>query len=389
MSFAKREGIINGLEGNINTSFSTNTVKNGYRNKSNQDRSLTMNLPNGGTLFLILDGHGDLGHVYAEIVKFFAEFFFETNDEINHDTIKLFFQEAHKLLKDSLHNICSDYLNLMHKYKYTITDGEIINEKGKVINSGTTCSLVILTCEGDLFVSNVGDSSVFLYSPNPITGLSIERIDSATGEIITNQLSHFESETNGILELTTDTPLNSFYERNRIISKATKCGEKPLYLVYDGISHTPIFHKNKKVPLPSDCYRKNVRGDIAFYAITPDEFTISVSRSIGDFIIEKHGGTYMPVITHIKNFKSFVDSNNDISLICATDGVWDSWRYEDIYSFIYDLKSKKTNTVEQISEKLSFENTKITKKASTYDDKTSKLNLNKLAQKPTFTKPNF
>jgi hypothetical protein len=32
-------------------------------------------------------------------------------------------------------------------------------------------------------------------------------------------------------------------------------------------------------------------------------------------------------------------------------------------------------------------NTKITKKASTYDDKTSKLNLNKLAQKPTFKKP--
>ena len=245
----------------------------------------------------------------------------------------------------------------MNKYKYKIRDGKIINENGKVTNSGTTCSLAILTFEGDLFVANVGDSSVFLYSRNPITGLSIERFDSATGEIITDQLTHFESETKGILELSTDTSLDSLYERNRIIAKS---GKKPLKLVYDNKEQTPIFtDEGIKNPIPCNHFQKNVRGDIAYRAISPyDGVKLSMSRSIGDFSTEEHGGTCMPIITHVKDFKSFVESNNDISLICATDGIWDSWKYEEIYSFIYSLKSEKTNSIEQIGERLSSENTK-------------------------------
>jgi serine/threonine protein phosphatase PrpC len=313
--------------------FSSATDKNGSR-KPNQDRLSVLEFFNGIKIILILDGHGKLGHLYADIIKEFAEDFFSCCTFINHEIIELFFSEAQKMVS-SMHDTYSEYLHTYHKGDFYTKDGKIFDRLGAEVNSGTTCSLVVFY-QKELYVANAGDSSVFLLSQHPINELSHTRYDSATGEMISNQLTYHN--TSNMIELTTDTPVNSLYEFNRAKLQAKNNSTIPLRFVYDNRAETPIFQNDQQTKLPEGCTSKTIRGDIAYRVIVPDDTILSLmlnmTRTIGDFKIIHHGGSYKPIITHIKDFESLCKTSGPVKLLCATDGLWDVWEYDKLYSFM-------------------------------------------------------
>jgi len=87
---------------------------------------------------------------------------------------------------------------------------------------------------------------------------------------------------------------------------------------------------------------KNARGDLPAILLTPDEDptygeiepqSLAMTRSIGDFYMQTFGVTWKPEVLSVD--LSEVGSKLDhLTLILASDGVWDLWEYEDVFQSI-------------------------------------------------------
>ena len=328
-----------------------NSVINGEGKvtKPNQDRLLTMSVLKG-ILWGVFDGHGKLGHLCSQFAKDFCIQYFSRDFIVSNETIAEYYRALHESLRDYL----VGYLNSISKDTIDLIEREYIgqyhvDEYGVILNSitrepvtcGTTCTLVILSGD-DLYTANVGDSSAFLTSNRPIEGLEIERWDSATGIQITNQLETYVSDDLKMIELTTDTPCDSLYERDRILREASLKEVSPLDIQYDVLKgeRTPIFSEDGTIqPPPTGKYFNTLRNDIATLVSVPKlkskkKIGLAMTRSMGDYIIMKHGGSHKPLISRILNFREIVKANPTLSFMLASDGIWDVWPYNLLQEYL-------------------------------------------------------
>ena len=130
----------------------------------------------------------------------------------------------------------------------------------------------------------------------------------------------------------------------------------------------PVYVSN---PWGHGLHPTNVRYEPAVYAVTPkqvvkDSTCIAMTRALGDFYAHQFGLTWMPSIGVRRcrvtkseekaaggaaaaaggDEKSTADGKDGISLhesgdgftiILASDGIWDCWKYEDFHAYLHSL----------------------------------------------------
>jgi serine/threonine protein phosphatase PrpC len=312
---------------------SEQTKENGDR-KSNQDCVSNIQLDEKCLMLITADGHGralniDFGRFFSQYTVDYAKSYFSEHiSELHLNPLKVI-EDFFDRLNESIEKYVYENLD---KRIFELSDNIVVNKYTKnPISGGTTCT-IILFIDNSIYSANVGDSSAFLVSTKPVLAdVKPLRIDLATSQNVTDILQTFSSEY--LIELSTDTPCDSKYERDRIIQY-----DDPVNFIYDSCNRTErelIFNQDgTKKEVPKNIYNKNVRKDIATLIKCSTGECLAMTRSIGDYNIHKHGGTHKPVISHIENFSNLLEDGNILSIICATDGVWDNWLYPDVQSFL-------------------------------------------------------
>jgi len=106
--------------------------------------------------------------------------------------------------------------------------------------------------------------------------------------------------------------------------------ECPRVFLDDG-TKDPVFLQN---PWGNGLHPTNVRYEPAVYAVTPravsrDTTCIAMTRALGDFYAHQFGLTWVPSITVQK-----APQNVGFTVIVASDGIWDCWKYEDFTEYM-------------------------------------------------------
>ncbi len=121
----------------------------------------------------------------------------------------------------------------------------------------------------------------------------------------------------------------------------------------------------------------NVRYEPAVYAVTPrsvskDSTCIAMTRALGDFYAHQFGLSAEPAIgvkririeggeNENKNSESdepqdsfspstTLSISSEFTIILASDGIWDCWKYEDFAQFVLDEQYKKGRTIAETGE---------------------------------------
>ena len=90
------------------------------------------------------------------------------------------------------------------------------------------------------------------------------------------------------------------------------------------------------------CPAKNARGDLPAILLTPeadDDFaqmepqSLAITRSIGDFYLQTFGVSWRPEVVGI-DLEDVSDEIDHLTLVIASDGIWDLWEYEDVFHAI-------------------------------------------------------
>jgi len=324
--------------------------------KENQDDFLIYeNVEHKITFIVLLDGHHkETGKLAANSAKTkLSEFITENllSLQINPvETLKLAYIQAHESIKQ---NFKDWYI----KEGYQViesSDGFLLKRKNiytpwSCVHGGSTCSIIAFV-NNMMYISNVGDSSALLCSMNhQLNKNDVEYIvDCAnpTKNINDIDLSVIDSNT---LILTSNHSPESISEYNRIRnfrSSSTEPLKPALNFIYDKPKYPkfccPRLFNIDGAGIPSltneGQYHKTVRGDFATYVTTPrsspHEETLSVTRSLGDLQLQTYGISYLPEIKCIDLHKIIKKVTSPISIVLASDGVWDNWLYEDVTKFI-------------------------------------------------------
>jgi len=154
-----------------------------------------------------------------------------------------------------------------------------------------------------LFCCNVGDSSAFLFFQENSVHLTAEHIPTNKDE----------------------------YDRSHNLHFAYNIPEIQKSLC------PPLWNSEE----PKDMTYKSVRGDISsFVAPNPDEcpyeIALGMTRSLGDFTMQKYGVTWGPSIS----IHSLPPSGT-FRIILATDGLWDLWRHNEVKEVMDSHKGAK------------------------------------------------
>ena len=251
---------------------------------SNQDRYKHWILNEGNIrIFLIADGHGIRGEKYAESC---ISVFDQVIPTIDWDKDDL--QEDFESIFSNIDLYCKENVDILF--------------------GGSTLSICVMRKDRDIVVANVGDSDVIMFDKETKTSTYFSTEHSS------NNLEEFK-------RIIVDYPETRFcYDRVR---KQRRYPIIDMFVKNDDGEYVP----NKKPT--TNCYYKNVRNDLASkICLTGFELKhITVSRSIGDFFHkEKMGLISKPTVS------KFPPLTENQFIICASDGFWDCWKFEEIFT---------------------------------------------------------
>ena len=314
---------------NLEFHFSSGTVPNG-ENNPNQDGSFISQTDNGTIFYGIVDGHGPIGHYFTKwAIDFISKFMVDYQTAFasdSFDTIQLLFS----MCQDHLHISILEATDILYRlvplefsnsifYKQVedfvvIEDGIIYIQFETVYShkmirfpviSGCTLTLNIII-DGILYVAALGDSSSF-----------------------------FGKKGCDIQQLSEDSEM-SFEESLRMKEYDTK-------IVYDQTNREigPELFDENGIPngITEYCYAKNVRGDIATIITTNidgKKHSLAISGALGDFHLKALN--CVPIIKEYSLAELIGDTDtcdNNRFLICASDGIWDNWVFQDLSDFIF------------------------------------------------------
>ena len=82
---------------------------------------------------------------------------------------------------------------------------------------------------------------------------------------------------------------------------------------------------------------KSARGDRPTALIVPEtedygQQKLGMTRTLGDFYMQHHGCTFEPAVSCIDLY-DLVSQLSQVTLILASDGLWDVWNYRDVLKF--------------------------------------------------------
>lgn len=248
---------------------------------SNQDRGRMWKVDNIA-FYLVCDGHGTLGGKCADYVVECLYEKFTTSVDLSVDD-----------LTESINQIIAD---LDISVQETISD--------ICLGGGTTLSLFI-SRENDNYIVNLGDSEIVLFDKS-----------SNQHEILSEDHSPQNiSEFKRMIKFNKD-----------VVFEYDKIKYSPdIYSLYQKINKDWV----KKAPPTRNIYFKNLESQYATYIGNGTFHKLSVTRSIGDFIFKKnYGVSSEPYIRKISKL------GENQSIIIASDGFWDCWKYTEVMEVI-------------------------------------------------------
>lgn len=301
----------------------------------------------------VLDGHGGFnGMVASNIARDSALRFANENstamehwsvDEWKHRLADLF-DRMHtdirvKFLADSGNGGSGSESFLDGEKRSADEKGIVRASNGDPIHGGTTSTLVVLIRSKDkatIITANVGDSTALLL-PSKSSKCEFLTVDHGPespeeyARIAALDTKHYPCK------------LLLVYDKTNVFRKY----ECPCVFASNG-EKDPLFVNN---PWGNGLHPTNVRYEPAVYAVTPksvskDSTCIAMTRALGDFYAHQFGLTHIPSIT-VRN----IDHNEEqYSIILASDGIWDCWKYEEFCSFVNDCLQRKKRNIQEVGE---------------------------------------
>ncbi len=259
---------------------------------SNQDRCSNWQ-KDGVDFYIICDGHGVSGELFADTsVKFISDKLSSTN------------------LSD---------VDLTSKINIVIEELELhCRETLKSNIGGTTLSLLIIR-ENDIWTVNLGDSEIVLF-------------DKSKNEYQVISEDHSPNNINEFKRIIESNPDVVFEYDKR------KKNNSIIYDLYEKVNDEWFM----KTPPRQNVYLKNLEEEYATYFGNGENFKLSTTRCIGDFNFKDNfGASAKPYVAKIPKL-----SENQ-SIIIASDGFWDCWKYTCILKHLnsQEIHDFKTNHI--------------------------------------------
>ena len=274
----------------------------GSINHENQDDSLILEL-DGLYIFGIFDGHGyENGKKVANNAKKFMKEYFENNnfdEKISQEYFNNLFEYTDNKIKELLKNDITKTITLD---RYSC--------------GGSTCSILIIK-NNKCYYAHVGDSDGLICGKNHDINLYEE-------------LGYDHSPTN-------------IEEYKRVLTF-----NNPLLFEYDNTNgpNKKIYRKkNDEIIINKGLYYKNIKNEFASVVSIPTNSifpskTLSMTRALGDFSFKNHGVISTPSVIEFSlesKFETLGGEDNILSIVLASDGVWDNWLNEKVSEFVmYD-----------------------------------------------------
>jgi len=305
--------------------------------RENQDESSIIRLECNGhsiVILMILDGHGQNGKFVAITAKETFQKYFSENIQYLVENTEECLNSAYSFTDEEIKNA------LERKYQNENKNVKRVNgylttgtNYPSLISGGTTCTIAVIIDNIHLYISNVGDSDAIIIS---ITNNNISS-EIITGNHSPENIDEFETVINNF-----PNPLSFEYDKSR---------EKDYYPIFEIDPLDGIYKITRK-----GNYVKNVRHEFGSVVSAPKnapfDSTLSMTRSLGDYYLKKYGVSSKPTIKYI-NLSEIFKESPIISIVVATDGVWDNHTYENISKLILNEDYlKRINNGENISEEV-------------------------------------
>jgi serine/threonine protein phosphatase PrpC len=374
----------------------------GKEGKVNQDTFFTLCDPKKKAMVLgVFDGHGkETGRDAALTAKSFFEAQFHGYKKEDFEELEREPQRIMEKMYADCHDAIKGVFRHQYERKGYLVEEETpgdflvrrssnLHDPSVCIRGGTTATVVIILNGGKkLIVSNVGDSSALLgmtdkhlrkedviISQETTPEEELNDLEGKVAEMkITNHKEEKEdnmsddsfstprivSENTNILMLTGDhSPENDVeYLHARSIRPCDyNCNVPKLQFLYDAVSQRRCRRHiyftgsdGKPVRNPTGDYYKNVRDEWASVVATPitSRFpdSLAFTRSLGDFHMHAYGVSCKPTVTELNLHDIMLreldhfNQNESFSmmLVIASDGVWDTWKYEDLFKQLFSSR---------------------------------------------------
>ena len=286
---------------NYTIQFGCQTDIGGCSNHENQDESLIL-IIDDMHIFGIFDGHGSKNgkHVAICAKNSMKEYFehYKFDPEMHQEYFNNLFEYTDNKLKDLL------------LIKHTKHLSQPQYEQG-----GSTCTILVIKND-KCYYAHVGDSYGLICGKQ-------------NDKYIYEELGENHSPTN-------------IDEYKRVLKF-----DKPLLFQYDNINKSSnkknIYTiKDDEISITNKgSYYKNVKDEFATIVSIPNNInTLSMTRALGDFIFKYHGLISTPFVMEFtldSKFETMTINNNVLSIVLASDGVWDNWKNEKVAEFVmYD-----------------------------------------------------
>jgi serine/threonine protein phosphatase PrpC len=310
-------------------------------------------------ILIILDGHGGKnGRFVAEIAKTFLEKYFSENLllllENTPECLNIVYTLINEEIRKSLKEKTLKENRIVEEVDGYLTSG-YNSYSHSLISGGTTCTIAVIIDNIHMYVSNVGDSDAILFTTSNISSKVITDVkdDAINFQIVQNE------NISNVHVCTGNHSAENIHEFDRVRKNFTP------YLIFEYDKYYPkgyfdIYEKN----VDDDNYHitgkgnyvKNTRNEYGSIVSAPKsapfDSSLSMTRSLGDFYLQKYGVTFIPSIKYI-NLNEIFEELPIISLLIASDGVWDNWTYEDISKFILNEDYlNRINNNEDISQEV-------------------------------------
>ena len=321
-----------GGEGDVSCAYVSMTHVGGSGDnfkKQNQDAYFVARPADGkSVVWGVLDGHGpDNGRLAAQTAaSAFTEWFEAHMDEVAatpQASMSAAFKHAHDAIRAA---IVKKYADRGQPLEET-PEGFFLEEDGQPADGGTTASVVALLQGHLLIVANVGDSDCLLGGVLPDGSIGFEQLCADHTAMSVDE-----------------------YIRVARLTEERPDDWEPALFVYDGDPDDllEVFAVSDEGSVAVDpelaeqldelgIGYKSTRGDRATAIVVPEterygQQKLGMTRSLGDFYMQHHGCTYEPAVSCIDLF-DLVAQLSQVTLILASDGLWDVWNYKDVLKY--------------------------------------------------------
>ena len=329
----------------------------------------------------VFDGHGGYnGTVASCTARDYAYSTFLHNAGVMEDWtaeewsehLSVLFERMHEAIKlrflDEPETANTHANSLAGGKRYVDDKGIVRSANGDPVHGGSTCTIIVMvkdkaTLDSDcplatIITANVGDSTALLLPRSAdCSFLSVDH-----GPENPDEYARIASLPSSLHPL----KLLFVYDKTNQLRKY----DCPLVFLPSTAQRDPVYVTN---PWGHGLHPTNVRYEPAVYAVTPkqvvkDSTCIAMTRALGDFYAHQFGLSWVPSIgirrVQVVRRGAAAPSarageegkgegevvSDGFSIILASDGIWDCWKYEDFHAFLHNLLHGKQLSIGQTGE---------------------------------------